>query len=163
MTILVCLALLVPLGVLIPRLVVSRMSTTAGVALAAVLTLAVVAGVVYAVAPLPHRMAGAHAERKGAIREGARVALGTEPLRSLMAITTVMGHAIVTVTLLLPDFARDVLDQDSLAASGLNAFMSIGMVTTSMYIATRWTPTGWPREKRSAPMSPTSQRSMIKC
>ena len=61
-----------------------------------------IGAVVYLVAPLPDRMAGAHAQRKGAIREGARVALGTEPLRSLLAITTVMGLAIVTSTLLEP-------------------------------------------------------------
>jgi MFS family permease len=99
-----------------------------------------IGALVYLVAPLPHRMAGAHAERKGAIREGARMALGTEPLRSLLLITTVMGLAIVTSTLLLPEFARDVLGKESLAASALNAFMSVGMVITSMVIATRWTP-----------------------
>lgn len=87
---------------------------------------------------LPAR--GIPAARRGAIREGARLALGTEPLRSLLAITTVLGLAIATSTLLLPEFARDVLDQESLAASALNVFMSVGMMITSMLIATRWTP-----------------------
>lgn len=100
-----------------------------------------IGALVYASAPIPHRMAGAQADRRGAIRAGARFALGTEPLRSLLAITSVMGLAIVTSTLLLPEFARDVLEKESLAASALNAFMSIGMVITSMVIATRWTPT----------------------
>jgi predicted MFS family arabinose efflux permease len=80
------------------------------------------------------------AKRRGAIREGARIALGTEPLRSLLAITAVLGLAIATSTLLIPEFARDVLGQESLAASGLNVFMSIGMMITSMLIAMRWTP-----------------------
>ena len=79
-------------------------------------------------------------KRRGAIREGASIALRTEPLRSLLAITTVLGLAIATSTLLLPEFARDVLDQESLAASALNVCMSVGMMITSMLIATRWTP-----------------------
>jgi len=58
------------------------------------------------------------ADRRGAIRHGARIALGTEPLRSLLAITTVLGLAIATSTLLIPEFARDA----------------------SMLLATRWTP-----------------------
>lgn len=88
--------------------------------------------------PLPDQ--ALPAQRRGAIREGVRIALGTEPLRSLLAITTVLGLAIATSTLLLPEFARDVLDQESLAASALNVFMSVGMMITSMLIATRWTP-----------------------
>ena len=87
---------------------------------------------------LPDRIATP--KRRGAIREGARIALGTEPLRSLLGISTVMGLAIATSVLLLPEFARDVLDKESLAASALNVFMSVGMITTSMVIATRWTP-----------------------
>ena len=78
--------------------------------------------------------------RRGAIREGARIALGTEPLRSLLAITSILGLAIAASTLLLPEIARDILDTESLAASALNVFMSLGMMTTSMVIATRWTP-----------------------
>jgi MFS family permease len=79
-------------------------------------------------------------DRRGAIREGARIALHTQPLQSLLAITAVMGLAIATSTLLLPELARDVLGKQSLAASALNVFMSLGMITTSMVIATRWTP-----------------------
>lgn len=93
---------------------------------------------VFATTSLPGR--AATSGRRGAIREGARIALGTEPLRSLLGITTVMGLAIATSSLLLPEFARDVLGTQSLAASGLNVFMSIGMMITSMVIATRWTP-----------------------
>jgi MFS family permease len=94
---------------------------------------------VFSSTPLPDQAAPIN--RRGAIREGARIALGTEPLRSLLGITGVMGLAIATSTLLLPEFARDVLDKGSLAASALNVFMSLGMMITAMVIATRWTPT----------------------
>lgn len=104
--------------------------------------LVTVAGVLGALSflrtPLPDQSAAIN--RRGAVREGVRIALGTEPLRSLLGITTVLGLAIATTTLLLPEFARDVLGQQSLAASALNVFMSVGMMTTSMVIATRWTP-----------------------
>lgn len=88
---------------------------------------------------LPDRLSGGTATR-GSVRDGARIALGTEPLRSLLSMTAVMGVAIATSSLLLPEFARDVLDQDSLAASGLNVMMSIGLMVTSLVIAARWTP-----------------------
>ena len=94
----------------------------------------------YMVTPLPDRLAGANQQRRGAIREGASAALGNEPLRSLLAITFVLGLAITTSVLLLPEFARDVLGQESFAAGALNAFMSIGMMGTSFVLATRWTP-----------------------
>lgn len=103
------------------------------------LTVAGVLGVIsFSAASLPAN--AAPPMRRGAIREGARIALGTQPLRSLLGITTVMGLAITTSTLLLPEFARDVLDTESLAASALNVFMSVGMMITSMVLATRWTP-----------------------
>lgn len=95
---------------------------------------------VYLRGAFPAALAGAGTERRGAIRAGARIAFGTEPLRSLLLLMAIVGIAIATVTLLLPEFARDVLGKRSLAASALNAFMSAGMVTTSMILATRWTP-----------------------
>lgn len=104
------------------------------------LTITAVGGwIVAAGTGLPERLAGA-ASVAGSIRDGARVALGTEPLRSLLLTTAVFGMAIATTSLLLPEFARDVLGQDSLAASALNAVMSIGMMTTSMFLAARWRP-----------------------
>ena len=85
----------------------------------------------------PHTAVGT---RKGAIRSAAKVALRTEPLRSLLALTTVLGVVITASTLLLPEIARDVLGTKSLAASALNVAMSLGMITTSMIVATRWQP-----------------------
>ena len=103
-------------------------------------TASALAALRYMITPLPDQLAGANLQRRGAIREGARAALGTEPLRSLLSITFVMGLAITTSVLLLPEFARDVLDKESFAAGALNAFMSIGMMGTSFVLATRWTP-----------------------
>lgn len=94
----------------------------------------------YSSTPLPTRHPGSGPNRQRAIRDGIRIGMGTEPLRSLMLLTSVFGLAIVTSTLLLPEFARDVLDKESLAASALNVFMSVGMMITSMVLATRWTP-----------------------
>lgn len=94
--------------------------------------------VVYGRTPLPDR--ATTAQRRGAIRHAARIALRTEPLRSLLALTGVLGIVIAAFTLLLPEVARDVLGTGSLAASALNVCTSLGMVSTSMYLATRWTP-----------------------
>ena len=147
---------LVPPGRLMQGVAIQNMgmtvSTIAGVFLGGVVIqvfgvaagfwLITIAGVlgalVFSRTSLPDRAAPVN--RRGAIREGARIALGTEPLRSLLGITAVLGLAIATSTLLLPEFARDVLDKESLAASALNVCMSVGMISTSMLIATRWTP-----------------------
>ena len=94
--------------------------------------------VVYRRTPLPDRPVTV--ARRNAIRHAAGIALRTEPLRSLLALTGVLGLVIAASTLLLPELARDVLGTGSLAASALNVCMSMGMVTTSMVLATRWTP-----------------------
>lgn len=94
--------------------------------------------VVYRRTPLPDRPVAV--ARRNAIRHAAGIALRTEPLRSLLALTGVLGLVIAASTLLLPELARDVLGTGSLAASALNVCMSLGMVTTSMVLATRWTP-----------------------
>lgn len=95
--------------------------------------------VVYGRTPLPDRPVST--ARRGAVRHAAGIALRTEPIRSLLGLTGVLGLLIAANTLLLPELARDVLDTGSLAASALNVCMSLGMVTTSMLLATRWTPT----------------------
>ena len=124
-------------GIFLGGTVMQVFGTAAGfwlLVIASVLGLAVVSR-----APLPDRLVGA-ASARGSVWEGIRIAVGTEPLRSLLAITGVLGVVIATSSLLLPEFARDVLDKDSLAASALNVAMSIGMMITSMVLATRWTP-----------------------
>jgi MFS family permease len=94
----------------------------------------------YAITVLPHQLAGASSQRRGAIREAMRVALRTEPLRSLLALTVVIGIAISASTLMIPELARDVLGKESFAAGALNACMGLGMMITSFVLATRWTP-----------------------
>ncbi len=123
-------------GVFLGGAVIQAFGVAAGFWL---VTIAGVLGAIrFATMPLPDR--APPSERRGAIRQGIRIGLGTEPLRSLLAITAVLGLAIATSTLLLPEFARDVLEKESLAASALNVFMSLGMMATSMLLATRWTP-----------------------
>lgn len=124
-------------GIFVGGAVMQAFGTSAGFVL---LTVACVLGVLVSrSAAMPERLVGASG-RRGTIRDGLRIALGTEPLRSLLAMTAVFGIAIATSMLLLPEFARDVLGQDSLKASLLNVCMSIGMMTTSMVLATRWLP-----------------------
>ncbi|MDJ0767198.1 MAG: MFS transporter [Ilumatobacter sp.] len=123
-------------GVFLGGAVIQAFGVAAGFWL---ITIAGVLGALrFATMPLPDR--APPTDRRGAVREGLRIGLGTQPLRSLLGITAVMGLAIATSTLLLPEFARDVLGNESLAASALNVFMSLGMMATSMVLATRWTP-----------------------
>jgi predicted MFS family arabinose efflux permease len=90
--------------------------------------------------PLPSAPSGSGVHRKGAVREGVRVGLGTEPLRSLLGLTFVIGMATAAVTLLLPAVARDVLDVGSFQAGLLNAAMGVGMMLISLVVAARPAP-----------------------
>src|SRR5687768_6861331 len=74
------------------------------------------AAIQYRRTPLPSRPSAAGGHRKGAVREGLRVALGTEPLRSLLGLTFVIGMATTAAMLLLPAVARDVLEVGSFEA-----------------------------------------------
>lgn len=62
MTLIICLILLVPLGVFLPKMAVERMPTTLGVILGAGAALLVGAGVVYVVAQVLAAAAGADAK-----------------------------------------------------------------------------------------------------
>ena len=123
-------------GIFLGGAVIQAFGLAAGLWL---LTIASLCGVVlHRRTPIPEHISTT--ARKGAIRSAAKIALRTEPLRSLLALTTVLGVVITASTLLLPEIARDVLGTQSLAASVLNVAMSIGMITTSMIVATRWQP-----------------------
>ncbi len=129
-------------GIFVGGAVMQAFGTAAGFVL---LTVACAIGAMVTRSPaVPERLAGA-SDQRGTIRDGLRIALRNEPLRSLLGMTAVFGIAIATSMLLLPEFARDVLGQQSLKASLLNVFMSVGMMTTSMVLATRWSPRrpGW--------------------
>lgn len=124
-------------GIFVGGAVMQAFGTSAGFVLLAV---ACALGALVTRSPdLPARLVGS-TDVRGTLRDGARIALGSEPLRSLLGMTAVFGIAIATSQLLLPEFARDVLGQESLKASLLNVCMSIGLMATSMALATRWTP-----------------------
>ena len=98
------------------------------------------AAVQYGRTPLPSGPPSAGVHRKGAVREGMRVGLGTEPLRSLLGLTFVIGMAITAVTLLLPAVAREVLEVGAFRAGLLNAAMGLGMMAISLMVAARPAP-----------------------
>ena len=98
------------------------------------------AATAFGLSAIPTEPAAPNIARKGALREGVRYALGTEPMRSLLVLTVIMGMAIAVSVLLLPELARDVLDQDSLGAGMLTAAMSVGMILTALLLASVWTP-----------------------
>ena len=68
------------------------------------------------------------------------MALRTEPLRSLLGLTFVIGMATTAVTLLLPAIARDVLHVGSFQAGLFNAAMGVGMMVVSLVVAARPAP-----------------------
>lgn len=96
-----------------------------------------IAAVQYGRTPLPAKPPSAGGHRKGAVREGLRVGLGTEPLRSLLGLTFVIGMATTAVMLLLPAVARDVLEVGAFGAGLLNAAMGVGMMVISLVVAAR--------------------------
>jgi len=95
---------------------------------------------IFLMVELPHRLTGAAKGDRVTVGEGIRRALSLEPLRSLLILTFIMGMAAGTSILLLPEIARDVLGQDSLAAGALTGFLSLGMMITTLILASRWTP-----------------------
>jgi predicted MFS family arabinose efflux permease len=98
------------------------------------------AAVVYGRTPLPSGPSVAGGHRRGAVREGLRVGLGTEPLRSLLGLTFVVGMGSTAVMLLMPTVARDVLDVGAFGAGLLNAAMGVGMMVISLVVAARPAP-----------------------
>ena len=94
----------------------------------------------YSRTPLPSSPPAAGVHRRGAVREGMRIGLGTEPLRSLLGLTFVIGMAIAAVTLLLPAVAREVLEVGAFGAGLLNAAMGLGMMVISLVVAARPAP-----------------------
>ncbi|HRB05470.1 MAG TPA: MFS transporter [Ilumatobacteraceae bacterium] len=97
------------------------------------------AAIQYCRTPLPPKPPSTDNHR-GAVRAGMRVALRTEPLRSLLGLTFVVGLATTAVTLLLPAMARDVLHVGSFKAGLFNAAMGIGMMVVSLVVAARIAP-----------------------
>ena len=68
---------------------------------------------------------------------GLRWSLGREPVRSLLGIMLVIGFLWGGVQLLLPDLAKTELGAGAFAASALFAPLGLGMITTSLFLASR--------------------------
>lgn len=66
-----------------------------------------------------------------------RYAYGREPLRSLVTTALVMGVGMGAYTITLPQIARDDLGQGPFGTSLLFAFLSVGMVATTLFLASR--------------------------
>ena len=66
-----------------------------------------------------------------------RYAYGREPLRSLVTTALVMGVGMGAYTITLPQIARDDLGQGPFGTSLLFAFLSVGMVATTLVLASR--------------------------
>ena len=71
------------------------------------------------------------------IGTGLRYAFGRDPLRSLIITGLFMGSGIGAYGILMPDIAKNELGQGVLATSMLIAMLSVGMVTTSLFLASR--------------------------
>lgn len=71
------------------------------------------------------------------IGEGFRWARAHEPARSLLVIMLVLGFLWGGVTLLLPELAKDELGAGAFASSVLFAPLGLGMIITSMTLASR--------------------------
>lgn len=73
------------------------------------------------------------------IGDGLRWAWANEPARSLLVIMVVLGFMWGGVTLLLPEIAKDDLGAGAFASSALFAPLGLGMITTSITLASRTT------------------------
>lgn len=75
------------------------------------------------------------------IREGIVYAMGRDTLRSLIIVGVFMGIGIGVYGVLMPEIARDELGREAFAASMLFGVMSLGMMVTSLFLASRKTVT----------------------
>lgn len=71
------------------------------------------------------------------IKSGLRYAFGRDPLRSLIIVGLFMGSGIGAYSILMPDIAKNELGQNAFATGLLFATLSIGMMITSLYLASR--------------------------
>ena len=71
------------------------------------------------------------------IWSGLQYAGGRDPLRSLIIVGLFMGSGIGAYSILMPDIGKNELGQEAFATSLLVGMLSVGMVTTSLYLASR--------------------------
>ncbi len=101
-------------------------------------TFEALATVLMARVEVPQRAVAATRTRiRADIGEGFRWARAHEPARSLLVIMLVLGFLWGGVTLLLPELAKDELGAGAFASSALFAPLGLGMITTSMTLASR--------------------------
>ena len=108
-----------------------------GGAFAVLAVLQVLAAVAMSRVHLVARSTGPRRGMRGDIGEGIRFVIGTEPLRSLLGVGMLAGFMWGIVSVLLPEVARDVLGLDAFRASLLFASLGIGLMATSMLLASR--------------------------
>jgi MFS transporter, ENTS family, enterobactin (siderophore) exporter len=86
---------------------------------------------------LPDRVQQPRRGMRGDIGDGLRFALGGEPLRSLLGIGLLAGFTWGIVSILLPEVAKDELGTDAFRTSLLFSALGVGLVVTSMVLASR--------------------------
>ena len=108
-----------------------------GGAFALLAVLQVLAAVAMSRVHLAARPAAARRGMRGDIGEGLRFVIGTEPLRSLLGVGMLAGFTWGIVSILLPEVAKDVLGLEAFRASLLFASLGVGLMATSMILASR--------------------------
>ena len=71
------------------------------------------------------------------IRAGLKYSFAADPLRSIMTVALFMGTGVAAYSILMPDIGRNQLGQDAFRTSLLFAILSVGMITSSLYLASR--------------------------
>ena len=124
------------LGAIVGGAAIALAGNAGGLGLLAVVEIA--AAVLMARVDLPpNAVIGATTRLRADIGEGMRWALGREPTRSLLAIMALIGFMWGSVTLLLPEYAKEDLGAGVFASSALFAPLGVGMIATSLRLANR--------------------------
>ena len=71
------------------------------------------------------------------IRGGVGYSFAADPLRSIMTVALFMGTGVAAYTILMPDIGRNELGQDAFRTSILFGILSVGMIASSLYLASR--------------------------
>ena len=124
------------LGAIVGGAAIALAGNAGGLALLAVVEVA--AAVLMARVDLPpNAVVGATTRLRADIREGMRWAFGREPTRSLLVVMALIGFMWGSVTLLLPEYAKEDLGAGAFASSALFAPLGVGMIATSLRLANR--------------------------
>ncbi len=122
-------------GALVGGAIIDAVGTAGALGFLAVVC--AVAAVILSRAPLPGNPRQRADEVTVPMGQVAKEALSTEPLRTLLWLTVILGFTTTATVLLVPVVARDVLGVDALAAGAINGLMGFGMMGTSVWLARR--------------------------